>query len=66
MDAGGNQNSEFLFGINTITTLLEENSGHRRIYRIVISGSRKQDSRINPKPGSEMPLKELYRLGLKH
>ena len=46
METGSNQNSENLYGINTITTLLEINAGHRRIYNIYISDRRKQDSRI--------------------
>jgi 23S rRNA (guanosine2251-2'-O)-methyltransferase len=46
MEKGKSQNREFLYGINPITTLLEANSGRRRIYNIIISGSRKSDSRI--------------------
>jgi len=46
METPGNQNSEYLYGINAITTLLEVNSGNRRIYGIYISESRRQDRRI--------------------
>jgi 23S rRNA (guanosine2251-2'-O)-methyltransferase len=46
MEKDGSQNREFLYGVNPITTLLEVNSGRRRIYKIVISRSRKSDSRI--------------------
>jgi 23S rRNA (guanosine2251-2'-O)-methyltransferase len=46
MEKIDNRNRELLFGINAITTLLEVNSGHRRIYRITISETRKADNRI--------------------
>jgi 23S rRNA (guanosine2251-2'-O)-methyltransferase len=46
MEKGDSQNRELLFGINAVTALLEVNSGHRRIYGITISQSRKADKRI--------------------
>jgi 23S rRNA (guanosine2251-2'-O)-methyltransferase len=46
MEKEDRQNRELLFGINAITTLLEVNSGHRRIYSITISEARKADNRI--------------------
>jgi len=41
-----NQSLEHIYGINAITTLLEINAGHRKIYEIIISDRRKQDKRI--------------------
>lgn len=46
MEKGDSQKREHLSGINAVTTLLEVNSGHRKIYRIIISGARKKDTRI--------------------
>jgi 23S rRNA (guanosine2251-2'-O)-methyltransferase len=46
MEKGDSQKRELLFGINAITTLLEVNSGHRKIYSITISETRKKDNRI--------------------
>jgi 23S rRNA (guanosine2251-2'-O)-methyltransferase len=46
METDSNQNIEYLYGINAITTLLEVNSGHRRIYGVYISDKRKMDRRI--------------------
>ena len=40
------QKRELLFGINAITTLLEVNSGHRKIYGITMSETRKAGNRI--------------------
>jgi 23S rRNA (guanosine2251-2'-O)-methyltransferase len=46
MEKGDSQKRELLFGINTITTLLEVNSGHRKVYSITISETRKKDKRL--------------------
>lgn len=40
------KDSEYLYGINTINTLLEVNTGNRKIFEIVISAGRKKDKRI--------------------
>ncbi len=37
---------EYLYGINTINTLLEVNTGNRKIFEIMISSGRKKDKRI--------------------
>lgn len=47
MNNDKNQNTEYIYGINTISTLLEVNAGHRKIYGIFISDSRKKDGRVN-------------------
>ena len=46
MEINDNRDFEYIYGINTITTLLEINAGHRKIYEIIISDGRKQDMRI--------------------
>lgn len=46
METDSSQNSEYLYGINAITSLLEVNSGRRKIYGVFISDRRKQDRRI--------------------
>ncbi len=46
METNNNQSLEYIYGINAITTLLEINAGHRKIYEIIISDRRKQDRRI--------------------
>ncbi len=40
------QDFEYLYGINTINTLLEVNTGNRKIFEIIISEGRKKDKRI--------------------
>lgn len=47
MDNIKDQNTEYIYGINAVTTLLEVNEGHRKIYHIFISDRRKKDVRIN-------------------
>jgi len=46
MENNNDQSLEYIYGINAITTLLEMNAGHRKIYEIIISDRRKQDKRI--------------------
>jgi len=46
MGTHNDKDHELLFGINSITTLLAENAGHRKIYGIYISETRGKDSRI--------------------
>ncbi len=40
------KDSEYLFGINTLNTLLEVNTGNRKIFEVMISAGRKKDKRI--------------------
>ena len=40
------QDFEYLYGINTINTLLEVNTGNRKIFEIIISAGRKKDKRL--------------------
>ena len=40
------KDSEYLYGINTINTLLEINTGNRKIFEIAIPAGRKKDKRI--------------------
>jgi 23S rRNA (guanosine2251-2'-O)-methyltransferase len=39
--------SEYLYGINTISTLLKVNTGNRKIFEVMISSGRKKDKRIS-------------------
>ena len=40
------QDFEYLYGVNTINTLLEVNTGNRKIFEIMISAGRRMDKRI--------------------
>ena len=40
------KDSEYLYGINTINTLLKVNTGNRKIFEIIISAGRRKDKRI--------------------
>ncbi|TET50858.1 MAG: 23S rRNA (guanosine(2251)-2'-O)-methyltransferase RlmB [Actinomycetota bacterium] len=40
------QDFEYLYGINTINTLLKVNTGNRKIFEIIISAGRKKDKRL--------------------
>jgi len=47
MDNHKDHNTEYIYGINAVTTLLEVNSSRRKVYGIFISDRRKKDRRIN-------------------
>ncbi len=40
------QDFEYLYGINTINTLLKVNTGNRKIFEIIISAGRRKDKRL--------------------
>ncbi len=41
-----NKNHEYISGINPVYSLVTENAGRRKIYRVIINSQRKKDSRI--------------------